>query len=359
MKLAEFFVDRPIFSGVISLIAVLVGLISVFQLPVSEYPQVVPPSVVVRASFPGATPATIAQTVASPLEDAINGVDDLLYYSSQATSDGQMQLDVTFKIGTDPDIAQMHVQNRVAQALPRLPEEVRQLGVSTEKTSSSLTMVVHVTSPNDRYDSLYLRNYSQLQIVDALKRVSGVGSVLLFGSGDYAMRIWLKPELLDSRNLTVTEVIGAIREQNVQVASGGLGQSPSPGADFQLLVNTQGRLVDEEAFGNIIVRASADGGLIRLRDIAHVRLGASSYALQSLLDNKQAVAIPIFQAPGSNAIAISDGVREVMQSLKGSFPEGVDYSIVYDPTIFVRDSIKAVISTLIQAVERNRVYIHM
>ena len=218
MKFAAFFVDRPIFAGVVSLIVFMVGLISVFQLPVSEYPEVVPPSVLVRASFPGANPVTIAETVASPLEDAINGVDNLLYMSSQSTNDGQLQVTVTFKIGTDPDIAQMQVQNRIGQALPRLPDEVRRLGVTTEKSSADLTMVVHITSPNDRYDSLYLRNYAELQIIDRLKRIPGVGSALIFGSGDYAMRIWLTPDLLDSRNITAAEVIAAVREQNVQVA---------------------------------------------------------------------------------------------------------------------------------------------
>lgn len=350
MKFAEFFVDRPIFAGVISLVVFVIGLISVFQLPVSEYPEVVPPSIVVRTAFPGATPKTLAETVASPLEDAINGVDNLLYMDSQSTNDGRLQLTVTFTIGTDVDIAQMQVQNRVAQALPRLPDEVRQQGVTTEKSSSDLTMVVHITSPNDRYDSLYLRNYAQLNIVDPLKRIPGVGSVLVFGSGEYAMRVWLDPDALVSRNLTTGEVIAAIREQNVQVAAGSLGQSPAPGADFQISVNTQGRLADISDFSNIIVKTGEDGALVRLADVARVELGANSYALRSLLDNKQAVAIPIFQAPGSNAISISDGVRAAMDSLKDVFPEGVDYTIVYDPTIFVRDSIKAVITTLLEAV---------
>ncbi len=350
MTLSSFFVDRPIFAGVVSLILFLVGLISVFQLPVSEYPEVVPPSVLVRASYPGANPVTIAETVASPLEDAINGVDNLLYMSSQSTSDGQLQITVTFEIGTNPDIAQMQVQNRIGQALPRLPDEVRRLGVTTEKSSSDLTMVVHITSPNDRYDSLYLRNYAELQIIDALKRISGVGSALIFGSGDYAMRIWLEPNLLDSRNITAAEVIAAIREQNTQVASGSLGQSPAADADFQLSIKTQGRLPDAQAFGDIIIKTDDSGALLRLKDVARIELGAATYSLRSLLDNKQAVAVPIFQAPGSNAIAISNDVRQTMKQLKQNFPEGVDYTIVYDPTIFVRDSIKAVITTLVEAV---------
>jgi len=350
MTFSGFFIDRPIFASVLSVLILIIGLISVFQLPVSEYPDVVPPSIVVRTAFPGANAQTVAQTVATPLEDAINGVDRLLYMDSQATADGQLQMTITFSVGTDPDAAQVQVQNRVAQALARLPEEVREQGVITEKSSSDLTMVVHITSPNNRYDSLYLRNYAELQIVDALKRVPGAGTVLVFGSGEYAMRLWLDPQALASRNLTAAELIQAVREQNIQVAAGALGQSPSPTANFQIAVNAPGRLQSVEAFEEIIVKSGDQGQLVKLSDVARVELGASSYALRSLLDNNPAVAIPIFQAPGSNAIALSNGVRAAMKDLSGQFPDGVDYAIVYDPTVFVKDSIKSVVLTLLEAV---------
>ncbi|KPC49538.1 efflux RND transporter permease subunit [Amantichitinum ursilacus] len=351
MNFSQYFIQRPIFAAVLSMIIFIAGALALKILPISEYPEVVPPTVVVHATYPGANPQTIAETVASPLEQRINGVEGMLYQSSQATSDGAMTLTVTFALGTDVDKAQVQVQNRVAQALPQLPQDVQRLGVTTEKSSPDLTMVVHLTSPNNRYDMLYLSNYANLQVKDALARIDGVGDVKMFGAGDYSMRLWLDPEKIASRNLTASDVVKAVREQNIQVAAGALGTSPtSNAANYQLNVNTQGRLVTEQEFGNIIIRSGADGEIVRLRDIARVELGANNYALRSLLDNKPAVAIPIFARPGSNALDISKNVRATMASLKKDFPQGVDYSIVYDPTVFVKSSIEAVVHTLFEAV---------
>jgi len=350
-NIAQFFVDRPIMAAVLSLLFVITGAIAVFQLPISEYPEVVPPTVVVRASYPGANPEVIAQTVATPLEEQINGVEGMLYTSSQATSDGAMTLTVTFALGTDLNTAQVDVQNRVAQALPKLPEEVQRLGVTTQKSSPDLTMVVHLTSPDQRYDMLYLSNYARLHVKDVLGRLDGIGDVQIFGAGEYAMRVWLDPQKLAARGLSTGDVVGAIREQNVQVAAGALNAPPGPGTDaFQLNINTRGRLVDEDDFRDIIVRTAADGSVVHLRDVARVELGSSNYALRSLLDNQPAVAMPIFARPGSNAIQISDEVRATMAQLKKEFPQGVEYSIVYDPTVFVRGSIEAVAHTLLEAI---------
>jgi multidrug efflux pump len=351
MDLSRFFIDRPIFAGVLSIIIFLGGLISIFNLPISEYPDVVPPSVVVRANYPGASPKVIAETVAAPIEEQINGVENMLYMNSQATTDGAMQLTVTFKVGTDIDVAETAVQNRVQRALPRLPEEVRQIGVITQKSSPDFALVVHIVSPDGRYDDTYLRNFALLNVKDNLQRIPGMGQVQLFGAGDYAMRIWLDPQKLSARNLTAADVVRSLREQNKQVAAGVVGAPPAAkNTEFQLSVRTQGRLVNEEEFGAIIVGTSADGGLLRLKDVGRIELGAGEYALRSLLNNKPAVAIAIFQAPGSNAIQLSNNVRAAMTKMKADFPEGVDYDIVYDPTRFVQKSIEAVIETLIEAV---------
>jgi len=351
MKLAQYFVDRPILAGVLSVLIVIAGSIALFKLPISEYPEVVPPTVVVRASYPGANPKVIAETVATPLEEQINGVEGMLYTSSQSTSDGAMTLTVTFALGTDLDNAQVQVQNRVSQALPRLPEEVQRLGVTTQKSSPDLTMVVHLISPDQRYDMLYLSNYARLHIKDQLARLDGVGDVQIFGAGEYSMRVWLDPDRLATRQLTTGDVVHAIQEQNITVAAGALNAPPGPSnAAFQLNINTQGRLITEEDFLNIIVRKDADGSFVHLRDVARVELGANQYALRSLLNNQPAVALPIFQRPGSNAIQISDEVRALMADLKKDFPQGVDYKIVYDPTVFVRGSIEAVVHTLFEAI---------
>jgi len=351
MNLSKFFIDRPIFAGVLSLLIFLGGLIAVRGLPISEYPEVVPPSIVVRATYPGANPKVIAETVATPIEEQINGVEGMLYMSSQATTDGLMTLTVTFKLGTDPDKAQQLVQNRVARAEPRLPEEVRRLGITTVKSSVDLTMVVHLLSPTGRYDMTYLRNYAVLNVKDRLARVQGVGDVQLFGSGDYAMRVWLDPQKVANRGLSAGDVVAAIREQNVQAAAGVVGASPGlQGIDVQLPVNAQGRLQTEDEFGDIIVKTGNGGEVTRLRDISRIEMGAADYSLRSLLDNKDAVAVPIFAAPGSNAIAISDGVRATMADLKAAMPEGLTYEIVYDPTQFVRASIESVVHTLLEAI---------
>ncbi|BBP59525.1 efflux RND transporter permease subunit [Pseudomonas sp. St316] len=350
MKFSQFFISRPIFAAVLSLLILIAGAISLFQLPISEYPEVVPPTVVVRANFPGANPKVIGETVAAPLEQAITGVENMLYMSSQSTADGKITLTITFALGTDLDNAQVQVQNRVTRTEPKLPEEVTRIGITVDKASPDLTMVVHLTSPDKRYDMLYLSNYALLNIKDELARLGGVGDVQLFGMGDYSLRVWLDPNKTASRNLTATDVVTAIREQNRQVAAGALGAPPAPNAQaFQLSINTQGRLVNEEEFENIIIRSGANGEITRLKDIARIELGSSQYALRSLLDNQPAVAIPIFQRPGSNAIQISNDVRSKMEELKKGFPAGMDYSIVYDPTIFVRGSIEAVVHTLFEA----------
>ncbi len=351
MRFARYFVDRPILAAVLSIVVFLAGAISLARLPVSEYPEVIPPSVVVRATFPGANPKVIAETVALPLEEAINGVEDMLYMSSQATSDGVMTLTVTFRLGTDPDRAQQLVQNRVSQGLPRVPEEVRRIGVTTAKSSPDLMMVVHLTSPTGRYDVTYLSNYAVLNVKDVIARVPGVGQVLTWGAGDYAMRVWLDPDKVAARNLTATDVVRAIREQNVNVAAGTLGASPAPrGTDYELLIDAKGRLATEEEFGDIVIKASADGAVTRLSDVARIEMGANQYSLRSLLDNKSAVAVGIFQAPGSNAIDVADRVHAAMETLKADMPQGVQYSIVYDTTRFVRASIQSVVHTLLEAV---------
>ena len=350
MNISRFFIGRPVFACVLSLVILLIGLIALKFLPVSEYPEVVPPTVVVRATYPGANPKTIAETVSSPLEQVITGVENSLYMSSQATTDGVMTLTITFKLGTDLDKAQVQVQNRVSQALSKLPTEVQRLGVTTLKSSPDLTMVVHLFSPTGIYDDIYVRNYATLQVKDVLARLPGVGQVQIFGSGDYAMRVWLDPEKLEARGLTAADVITAITEQNAQVAAGGIGQEPQrSGADLALTVNTNGRLIDEEEFSRIVVKTGSHGENVLLRDIARTELAASDYSLRSLLNNKAAVALPIFQLPGSNAIELSDNVRKAMVELKRDFPEGLDYSIVYDPTVFVRHSIEAVVHTLLEA----------
>ncbi|MBX9849457.1 MAG: efflux RND transporter permease subunit, partial [Rhodocyclaceae bacterium] len=351
MNISKFFIDRPIFAGVLSVVLVLAGTLAMFQLPISEYPEVVPPSVVVRAQYPGANPKVIAEAVAAPLEEAINGVENMLYMQSQANSDGNLAVTVHFQLGMDPDKAQQLVQNRVSQALPRLPGDVQRIGVTTVKSSPALTMVVHITSPDNRYDTTYLRNFAVLNVKDKLARIKGVGEVALFGGGNYAMRIWLDPTKVAQRGLTASDVVAAIREQNIQVAAGTIGASPSgPNAPLQLNVNAQGRLKTEAEFAEIILKSSPTGGITRLGDVARIELDAAEYGLRSLLDNKPAAAIPIFQAPGSNALEISSQIRETMAELAKDFPDSISYSIVYDPTQFVRASIKAVVTTLLEAI---------
>lgn len=351
MRLAQFFITRPIFAAVLSLLIVIGGGIALVKLPVSEYPSVAPPTVVVHAAYPGANPKVIAESVAGPLEQSLNGIEGMLYMFSQSTSDGRLTLTVTFAGGTDLDNAQVQVQNRVSQALPRLPSEVQRIGVTTEKASPDFIMVVHLLSPNNRYGMLYLSNFAHLRVKDELARIPGVGAAQVFGAGEYSMRVWLDPDKLAARQLTATDVVRAIREQNLQVAAGVLGAPPSPSSTtFQLSINAQGRLTSEDEFANIVVRATSDGQITRIRDVGRVEMGADQYSLRSLLDNKNAVAIGIFQRPGTNAIQASNEVRATMERLKRTFPAGVDYAIVYDPTLFVRHSIRAVVETLFEAI---------
>ncbi|WP_024892058.1 efflux RND transporter permease subunit [Luteimonas huabeiensis] len=350
MDFSRFFIDRPIFAAVLSIVIFAAGLIAIPVLPIGEYPDVVPPSVVVRTVYPGANPKVIAETVATPLEEAINGVEDMMYIKSVAGSDGVLVTTVTFRPGVDPDDAAVRVQNRVAQALSRLPEDVRRQGVTTQKQSPTFLMVVHLTSPDGRYDTLYLRNHARLHVKDALARIPGVGDAQVFGGGDYAMRAWLDPEQIAARGLTASDVVRAMREQNVQVSAGQLGAEPIPDSRFLTLINAQGRLTTPEEFGTIVLKRGDDGTIVRLSDVARLELGAGDYTLRAQLDGKAAVGIGIFQAPGANALQIRDQVIATMDELSASFPEGVKYEAVYDTTIFVRDSIKAVVSTLLEAV---------
>ncbi|MBS3924137.1 MAG: efflux RND transporter permease subunit, partial [Xanthomonadaceae bacterium] len=349
--LSRVFIDRPILAAVLSIAIFVAGLLALPTLPITEYPEVAPPTVQVTAIYPGANPRTIADTVAAPLEEAINGVENMIYMRSASASDGTVVLSVTFALGTDIDLAAMQVQNRVAQALPRLPEAVRALGVTTAKVSPNITMVVHLTSPDGRYDGLYLSNFAAMNVRDALARLEGVGNAQAFGAGLYAMRIWIDPDRAAERGLTALDIVGAIRDQNVQVSAGALGAAPQPaGSSTQLLVNVRGRLETPEEFGAIIVRTGEGGAMTRLRDIARIELGANTYALNSLLDNREAAAIAIFQAPGANAIALSDAVRATMAELATGFPEGIAWEVAYDPTVFVRASIDAVVQKLLVAV---------
>ncbi|MHC6224900.1 efflux RND transporter permease subunit [Pseudomonas sp. X10] len=351
MNFSNYFIDRPIFAGVLSVLMLVAGLVAIPLLPVSEYPEVVPPTVVVSARFPGASPEVISQTVAMPLEESINGVEDMLYMSSQATTDGLLTLTITFKLGMDPNLAQQLVQNRVTQAEPRLPEEVRRLGVTTVKTTPDLTLVVHLYSPDGRYDMAYLNNYAVLNVRDRLARIQGVGNVQVRGAGEYAMRVWLDPQKLRERGLAASDAVAAIRQENVQAAAGIIGASPSlPDVTTQMSINVQGRLRDTEEFGDIVVRTNADGAVTRLRDVARLELGSADYAGRALMDNQPAAALFVLQAPGSNTVAIGNEVREVMAELKAYMPDGVDYRIVFDPTQFVTASINAVTTTLLEAV---------
>jgi hydrophobe/amphiphile efflux-1 (HAE1) family protein len=351
MNISSFFIDRPIFASVLSIIVVVTGLVSLPLLPISEFPEVVPPTVVVTGRYPGASPTTIAETVITPLEQQINGVEHALYLNSSADPDGSFTITVTFRLGTNLDDAQVQTQNRVSQAEPRLPEVVRQIGLVTQKRSPDLTMVVFLRSPDRRYDSLYLRNYAVIQIRDVLARLPGMGDVRVFGSGDYAMRLWLDPGQIAARSMTVDEVLNAVREQNAQVAAGRIGGQPAlPGTQFGYIVNAQGRLRSENEFGNIIIKTGDDGDVVYLRDVARIELGPETYSLRSMLDGSPAVAIPVFQLPGANALTLSNEVRATMKELSRTFPQGLTYEITYDPTVFVRNAIRAVVDTLFEAI---------
>lgn len=350
MKFAHFFIDRPIFASVLSIVIVLVGTISYFGLPVSQYPEIALPTVVVSASYPGATAETVAETVATPLEQEVNGVEDMLYMESQSTSDGVMTLTVTFALGTDIDQAQVLVQNRVARAEPRLPAEVRQAGVVTKKTSPEMLLVVHLISPDASRDQLYIANYAYLQIRDTLARINGVGDLAIFGGAEYSMRVWLDVERLASLELTAGDVVAALREQNVQVAAGKIGQPPldSPG-DFQLTIASQGRLQTADDFDQIIIKRGADGRLTRLADVARIELGAQDYSVNSYLDGNNAIAMLVYQRPGTNGVETMHEVLDTMDELAKSFPAGLEHRVVYNPTEFVEESVEEVFVTLLQA----------
>src|SRR5918994_431508 len=343
MRFAHFFVDRPIFASVLAIVLVLVGGIAFLGLPVAQYPDIAPPTIVVRASYPGADAETVAATVATPLEQQINGVEDMLYMSSNSTGDGNMSLTITFELGTNLDKAQVLVQNRVAIATPRLPEEVRRLGVTTRKSSPDLMMVVHMLSPDESYDQLYVSNYARNNVRDVLLRLDGVGDLIIFGERQYSLRIWLDPEKLAAYGLTSGDVVRAVQEQNIQVSGGSLGAEPAPSDNaFQLVVTTQGRFEDPRQFRSIIVRATADGKLVRLQDVARVELGAQDYVTNSYLNGKPAVALAIFQRPGTNALAASAEIIRTMETLKANFPPGIAYEIVYNPTEFIAESVNEV-----------------
>lgn len=351
MRMAHFFIDRPIFATVISIIIVLVGGLSYFNLPVEQYPQVVPPTIQVTASYPGANANTVADTVATPIEQEINGVEGMLYMSSQSTDDGQMRLTITFQLGTNLDQAQVLVQNRVAIAEAKLPEEVRRLGVTTAKNSPDLLLVINLYSPNGQYDQTFIGNYAVLQIRDRIKRIEGVGDVRLFGASEYAMRLWLNPDLIDSYELTPNDVLEALRSQNIQVASGALNRQPQKkqyGIEYN--IETQGRLIKPEEFENIIIKSGEGGRILRLKDIGRVELGSQDYLTRGYLGKYPAVALPVFQRPGTNALATTDAIIAAMNDLSTRFPKGIDYKIAYNPTEFVKESIREVSKTIFEAI---------
>ncbi len=350
MRFAHFFIDRPIFATVVSLFLVIIGAISYTRLPVSQYPEIAPPTVVVRAAYPGADAETVAATVATPLEQEINGVEDMLYMSSYSTSDGAMALTITFRLGTDLDQAQVLVQNRVAIAEPRLPEEVRRLGVTTTKSSPDLMMVVHMLSPDNIYDQLYVSNYARTRIRDVPLRIDGVGDLIIFGEREFSLRVWLDPDKLEAYGMTAGDVVKALREQNVQVSGGSIGAPPAPNDNaFQYTVTTQGRFEDARQFRYIIVKATAGGRLVELQDIARIELGARDYVTNSYLNGSPAVALAVFQRPGTNALDTADEIAATMQTLSSDFPPGLDYRIVYNPTEFIAESISEVYKTIFEA----------
>lgn len=350
MRFSHFFIDRPIFAGVISLIVTIVGAIAYLALPVSEYPEIAPPTIVVNATYPGASAAVVADTVAAPLEQEINGVDGMLYVSSQSTGDGATSVNVVFRQGTDIDQAQVLVQNRVSVAEPRLPEEVRRLGVTVRKNSPDLMLVIHLTSPDGTFDQQYISNYATLNIKDVLARIDGVGDARVFGARDYSMRIWLDPARVAARNLTAADVVQALRGANLQVAAGAINQPPAASTGgFEIAVQTLGRLSSPDQFGEIIVARDASGRVTRVRDVARVELGSRDYSINAYLDNKVATAIVIFQRPGSNALETADSILQTMEQLKGDFPAGLAYSVVYNPTEFIQRSVDEVIKTLWEA----------
>ncbi len=351
MNFSHFFVDRPIFAAVLSIVLVIVGGIAYTQLPVAQYPEIAPPTIVVRASYPGADAETIAATVATPLEQEINGVEHMLYMSSYSSGDGAMSLTITFRLGTDLDQAQVLVQNRVSIAEARLPEEVRRLGITTAKSSPDLMMVIHMLSPDDTYDQLYVSNYARSRVRDILLRLDGVGDVLIFGEREYSLRIWLDPEKLSAYGMTAGDVVEALREQNVQVSGGSIGAPPiNDGTAFQYTVTTQGRFDDARDFRYVIVKSTEDGRLIALEDVARIELGAKDYVTNSYLNGKAAVALGIFQRPGTNALGAAEEIQKTIRELSADFPKGLSYEIIYNPTEFISESINEVYKTIAEAI---------
>src|SRR3569832_851867 len=350
MRISHFFIDRPIFASVVAIVFVILGGVAFVRLPIAQYPEISPPTINITGQYPGANATVVAQTVVAPIEQQINGVENMIYMSSNSTGDGRFSIAVTFDIGTNLDIAQEQVQNRVAIAQPRLPADVRDIGVTVNKASPDLMMVVHLLSPDKSRDTLFISNFATLEITDALTRVDGVGSITEFGARDYAMRVWLDPDRLQSVSLTASDVVAALQGQNVQVASGVLNQPPmeKPGA-FQTSVSTQGRLADPAEFANFVVKQTANA-VVRIKDIGRVELAAQDYSTNSYLDTSPAVALGIFQRPGSNALATADRVEQTMQALSKRFPPGIKYDIVYNPTQFIQQSVEAVRSTIAEAI---------
>lgn len=351
MQMAKFFIDRPIFATVLSIITLIIGGLAFTTLPVEQYPKLAPPTIQVTASYPGATAQTVAATVATPIEQEMNGVEGMMYMFSQATSDGRMTLTITFELGTDLDAAQVLVQNRVAVAEPRLPEEVRRIGINTRKSTPDLMLVVNLFSPDGTYDQTYIGNYAVLNIQDRLRRINGIGDTRVFGASEYAMRVWLDPDLIQSLGISAGDVLTALRAQNVQVAGGVLNQSPQPEQNyFEYSVQTQGRLTAPEEFGNIVVKSGQDGRIVRLRDVARIELGAQDYVTKGYLGENPAVALPVYQQPGSNALETASAVIEEMKVIARDFPEGLQYKIAYNPTEFIQQSVTAVEHTILEAI---------
>jgi len=349
MRISHFFIDRPIFASVVSIVFVILGGVAFLRLPVAQYPEIAPPIINITGQYSGASAETVAETVVAPIEQSVNGVEGMLYISSNSTADGKFSISVTFDVGTNLDIAQVQVQNRVSSVTPRLPQAVQQVGVTVAKSSPDILMVVNLFSPDNSRDSLFMTNYANLQITDTLARVDGVGSLVIFGARDYAMQVWLDPDRLQSLDLTASDVVNALQGQNVQVASGELNDPPVPHQlAFQVAVRTLGRLDTPEEFGNIVIKQTATA-VVKLKDVARVELTAQNYASNSYLDNNPSVAIAVFQRPGSNALATGDNIRKAMAELAKSFPAGLQYTMIYDPTMFIRQSVQAVLETILEA----------